>query len=307
MKGIIVVLAALVIIEGVRMLEYRRQIAAIIDQMRFLEKEDTNLQVSSCCRIRQMEQLIREINQIREKDRRNMRLLKKENRSYRESITSISHDIRTPLTSAKGYTQMLLSGGSIDEKKQKVYIQNVNQRIDDVTDMLNQLFEYARMEADELEFACETMKLNTVFADTLSLFYQDFVKKGCEPTVELQRQPCYIAADPQAVKRIIENLVKNALVHGIGGYRFSLHQKEEQVELLVSNRTDSIEPSDIAYIFERFYTTDRSRTRKTTGLGLAIVKKFTEKMGGSVQAFLEEDVFTVAVRFPLVAAPVESI
>ena len=89
------------------------------------------------------------------------------------------------------------------------------------------------------------------------------------------------------------------MVHGSGDYVFSLKKNGERVILSVSNRTDSIEEKDIAYIFDRFYTTDQSRTRKTTGLGLAIVKRFTSQMGGSVRAFLEGDRFVIEAVFEI--------
>lgn len=69
------------------------------------------------------------------------------------------------------------------------------------------------------------------------------------------------------------------------------------IEITVSNRTDSIEEEDMERIFDRFYTTDQSRTRKTTGLGLAIVKRFAEKMGGRVSAELQDDVFMIRLIF----------
>lgn len=152
------------------------------------------------------EEVIRLFNEILEKYRRETAELKRENRTYRESITSISHDIRTPLTSAKGYLQML-SGEDVPREKQQEYRKTVENRVDDVTGMLNQLFEYARVEAGELEFTMER-------------------------------------------------------------------------------------------IFERFYTTDTSRTRKTTGLGLAIVKQFVTRMEGEVQAALTDGIFTVEIVFP---------
>lgn len=324
--GTIIVCVLLMIVLGVRLRMYKGQIRHIKEELSMLRKEDTNYRLSSYCRIGETEKMIQLLNEILEKDREEVRSLKRENRLYKESITSISHDIRTPLTSAKGYTQMIAeqmiaeSTGSVQaagisskqinaesagikekspREKQQEYIRKVEQRIDDVTDMLNQLFEYARVEAGELEFRPERMNLNNLFAETVSMFYDDFVVKNCEPVVEIAETPCYIYADKRAMIRMIENLVKNALVHGTDDYIFSLKKQESSVVLAVSNKTDSIEEKDIDRIFDRFYTTDQSRTRKTTGLGLAIVKRFASQMGGTARAFLKEDVFTVEIEFEL--------
>ncbi len=112
--------------------------------------------------------------------------------------------------------------------------------------------------------------------------------------------PAYIYADIHGIKRILENLIRNALVHGSGEYGFSLSKNGDAVEITISNRTDSIEEADMEHLFDRFYTTERSRTRKTTGLGLAIVKLFTEKMGGKAKVELREGIFTIRVVFPVV-------
>lgn len=296
-----VIIAVLIIIMtfmGVRLWMYGSQIKHIKDELVMLDKEDTNYRLSSCCHIGKTEDMIEELNMVLDRYRKALRLLENDNRLYKESITSISHDIRTPLTSAKGYVQML-SGGAISEEKQKLYIEKIEKRIDDVTDMLNQLFEYTRVEAGELEFIMEKINLNNVFTETLSMFYDDFVAKSCEPVIDVTETPCYIYADKHAVTRIIENLIKNALVHGTGGYCISLTAENEQCIIRISNRTDTLEKRDMDRLFDRFYTTDQSRSRKLTGLGLAIVKRFATQMGGSTKAFLEDDRFTIEVLFPV--------
>lgn len=293
----IIILAITVAGLTIRLYMYRNQINHIKKELNMLSQEDTNYRLSSCCGVGNTVELIDELNLILKKYRDELLLLQKDNRLYRESITSISHDIRTPLTSAKGYVQMLSNTGLHEDKKSE-YIKKIENRIDDVTAMLNQLFEYARVEAGELEFSPERININNLFIDTISMFYNEFELKGCEPVINSPDSPCYIYTDKNALTRIITNLTKNALVHGTGNYVFNLAKQNECITLSVSNRTDSIEHSDIERIFDRFYTTDKSRTRKTTGLGLAIVKRFVTQMGGDVKAELVDDMFTVMVKLP---------
>lgn len=299
--ALLIFMTCVSVLLAARLGRYRRQTRHMIDELTMLRQEDTNYRLSSCCRAGRTQEVITLFNEIVEKYRSDMVMLRRENRIYRESITSISHDIRTPLTSAKGYLQMLSKDALPDAaavKKHQEYLVAVERRVDDVADLLNQLFEYARVEADEMEFDMERLNLTNLFVDTISLFYDDFLDKDSEPVIDIPRTPCYVLADRSALVRIIENLIKNALVHGTGEYHFSLGVHDERVCLCVSNRTDSIGQSDLDRIFDRFYTTDTSRTRRTTGLGLAIVKQFTEHMSGEVEASLENGIFSIRIVFP---------
>lgn len=291
--------ATIILILAIRLWRYHQQINYLLQQMKLLEQEDTNYCLSSYCRIGKTEELIGELNRIWQLKRAQMSMLKRGNQSYRTSIIGISHDIRTPLTSAKGYTQMLLGGMVTDEEKKRLYISKIEKRMDDVVDLLELLFEYARLEAGEIVLETERLNLCNIFSDTLSLFYDDFIRLGYEPTVIMSESPCFIRADAHAAKRIIENLIKNALVHGTGDFRFCLQHQGKFVKLSAENLTQSIESSDIEHIFDRFYTTEQSKTRKVTGLGLTIVKYFTEEMGGTVSAALCDHTFTITILFPM--------
>lgn len=299
LMGIVGLLLVVMIILIIRLWLYRKQIKHISEELSIIAEEDTNYRLSSCCAIGKTEEIIQKMNQMLVRHREMEVKLKRENTAYRESITSISHDIRTPLTSAKGYIQMM-QGKEVSQEKREEYAAIVERRLDDVKDMLNQLFEYARIEAGEMAWETEVLNAGNLFAETLSMFYDDFSKRGCEPEVEITQLPCHINGDRHAFVRIVENLIKNALVHGKGGYGMSLQCEKGNVVLRVSNKTDSIEEKEMERIFDRFYTTDQSRSRKTTGLGLAIVKKFAEQMGGTAEAALDGDRFTVMVRIPAV-------
>lgn len=296
--GIIIVLLITAGVLSVRLWCYRTQMRHMLDELYFLENNDTNSLLTSRIAVGSTQAVILAVNHLLTRYRENERRLLRENKIYRESITSISHDIRTPLTSAKGYLQML-QRQNVSEEKKAQFLSTVVRRLDHLNNMLNQLFEYARIEAGELALEPEELNVGNLFAETISLFYNDFVQKGFVPEIDIAKKPCKIYADRNALVRIMENLIRNALVHGIGGFWFSVRVTEQQAVIGVSNLTDSIESYELDSIFDRFYTTDHSRSRRTTGLGLAIVKQFAQQMGGSVQATLEEGRFTVQVMLPL--------
>ena len=279
---------------------YKKQINHMLEELHMLGMghSDTNMLLTSAVHIGKTEEVIAQVNKVIAVKRQRQEQLLRENRSYRDSITCISHDIRTPLTSAKGYIQML-SDSAVSEAKKEEYARIVERRLNDLADLLDQLFLYARMEAGEFSLDIVSFNASNVFAETVSLFYEDFVKKDCEPHVYIVPKPCRLRADRQAFVRIVENLIKNALVHGTGGYELAIYQEGNQAVMRVANKTESIEQEDMERIFDRFYTTDRSRSRRTTGLGLAIVKELTERMGGAAWACLENGVFSVEIRFDL--------
>ena len=281
-----------------RLWRYQRQIGHIIQQLSFLETEESNLLLTSVCAVGDTQEMIGHMNLVLEQLRQEQRRLRKVNKSYRQSITSISHDIRTPLTSVKGYVQMMLQVGVPDEKKQE-YVRIVERRLEELQEILNQLFEYARIEAEEFPLHLERINVGNCFTEIISMFYEDFAAKGLEPQVSVSKEALFIKADRHALSRILENLMKNALVHGNGSYRFSLDSWEGNARICIANETDEIEKKELESIFERFYTTDQSRTRRSTGLGLAIAREFTVQMGGEIGAYFEDRHFTVEVCFPL--------
>lgn len=290
-------LLALAVFLSARLACYRKQLSHMLKELDLARKSETNILFTSAVRIGKTEEIISALNDILESSRRSRQTLIRENQSYRESISSISHDIRTPLTSAKGYLQMMGNPAVPEATKQK-YAQIIERRLDGLSDMLDQLFLYTRIEAGAIPLHMEYLNASNLFAETVSLFYGSFLEKNCEPKITLPQHPCRIYADRQAFVRIAGNLIKNALVHGTGGYELSLMQAEGAALLRVSNETGTIEASDIGHIFDRFYTTDKSRSRKTTGLGLTIVKELAVRMDGEAKAWLEGNIFSIEVRFP---------
>ena len=147
---------------------YRRQVRALKRQMDFLKQTDTSLQLSTTLTFRDVDALAVDINEALDRHRRTEQALLRVSRNYKDTITSISHDLRTPLTSASGYLQMLRSP-KIPAKKREQYLRVIDRRIGSVQKLLDQLFEFARIEADELVLESKRLPVNNVLRDAVSL------------------------------------------------------------------------------------------------------------------------------------------
>lgn len=223
--------------------------------------------------------------------------LQKKDEAIKETITNLAHDLRTPVTAIQGYTQMLLQSPELSEEDLDAAV-IINERLNVLNQLLNQLFEFARIEADEMEFSYTTFDLNAVLRSVAVSFFKSFEERKIIPVLSIAEISFPFYGDEKAVIRIFENIISNALSHGKSDYHFSSYDDNENYHFSFQNFTDSINESDIDKIFNRFYTTDLSRSRKTTGLGLTIAKNLTVKMGGSISASLNNNVFEIVVCFP---------
>ena len=289
------ILILIIVILSFRLYLYRRQLSSIRKQVEFIRENETNMELSIAIHQKEWNSLIVSLNKLLKDIKRCKYVTLNQENLFKQTITSISHDLRTPLTSASGYIQMLYKGG-LDEEKQKEYIQIIQNRINSVTVMLNQLFEYTRLESNVYELDYERIDLNGIVCDTISMFYDELVQSKIEPDIQIEEGPVWVFGDSLAWIRIIENIISNAIKYGENWIGILLQKEDNGIYLRISNRTSTIEQKDVEYIFERFYTTDLSKTKKSTGLGLAIAKEFAIRMGGTIEAELNDDIFAISIR-----------
>lgn len=277
---------------------YRRQVFRLSRQMAFMNENRTQMLLTGDINYREFNLLINEINKrIVEINKAQDEFIHKEN-EIKEMMANISHDIRTPLTSLDGYFQ-LLTDAKTEEERQR-YITIIKSRIESLNDMLEELFTYTKLQNESYEPEISKIDFSKTVFDACFSFYEEFSRKGIEPKIDFSKEQLFINANEEAIRRIIQNIIKNAVVHGAEEVVFSLAREGERAVFRCSNRTNERENIDLERIFKRFYKADEARTKNSSGLGLAIAHDFTVKLGGSISAEINEDVFSISISFDLI-------
>lgn len=293
--AIIVTLSLIIVLSFY--LFHRREVTRLSQKLQTLLHSFTHAELILDFPSSDITDLVNALNELLRVYHKQVYSLQKKDEAIKETITNLAHDLRTPVTAIQGYTQMLLQSPELSEEDLDAAAV-INERLNVLNQLLNQLFEFARIEADEMEFSYTTFDLNAVLRSVAVSFFKSFEERKIIPALSIAEISFPFYGDEKAVTRIFENIISNALSHGKSDYHFSSYDDNENYHFSFQNFTDSINESDIDKIFNRFYTTDLSRSRKTTGLGLTIAKNLTVKMGGSISASLNNNVFEIVVCFP---------
>ena len=275
---------------------YRMNIKHITKQLEeIIDIKDTNQLLTILARQKDITNLVNMLNNQLTENRISKIQIKRLNKNFRDSITNISHDLRTPLTTAGGYVQMLQSDVTEDEKQE--YLAIVLERQNTVKKLLEQLFEYVRIESGEIVYEQVPIDAKSAFLDVLTMYYDDFFKMKQEPTIIFPDTSCMINGDEQGLKRIFSNIIFNSITHGNGDFHFEI-KEINGYSFTFSNISEPMTKDDLNCVFDRSYTKDKSRNKKTTGLGLSIAKEIVNQLDGKINAYYHNDRFSIVVSFP---------
>jgi signal transduction histidine kinase len=282
--GFIAVLLKLILLK-----KDMRQLSGNLNE---ITKTDTNAHLCTNTFDKDIVALSESINQLLEKQRQIYVEISNAQNDLKRAITNISHDLRTPLTSAKGYLQMVESG-EFDSETNTNYIAIIRDRLEVLSLLMDNLFAFSR--AFEGDIVLEPVNIGYVLRDTLAGSFAEIENSGFIVEATIPDTPIYCMCDEEALRRILQNLISNAISHGKDRLRVNLSGSVIEI----ANITDNIEQIDEQGIFERFYTADTSRSNKRTGLGLAIAKELTDKMGGTISATKVGDMLVISLRLLL--------
>lgn len=239
------------------------------------------------------------LNQIFKQDEEFRGIQNINENEYKELITNISHDLRTPLTVLKGYLQ-LLEHCEIDDESRK-YLSVCFRHTDELEGRIRQFFEYSYWTNQNQEPSLKIINVTNLIVDTMTDFIPMFEEKGLTMRLD-QNLLCKGLADEELLRRVMQNLLKNCLQYSVGEVVVSIaketdiHAPSDRIRVCVQNPISETSELDTARIFERFYV-ERKERNHTTGLGLSIVKLLVEKMQGEVFATRVEN--TLRIEFYL--------
>lgn len=271
-----------------------RALRSAAEQLKELERTGSSARLRLAVPNRAAEELLQEVNALLEARRTDQAAWREQEKSLRRQISNVSHDLRTPLTSILGYLQ-LLEDPTLPEEERREYLTIIENRSKALQSLITSFYELSRLEGGEYPLEQVPVNLHASLSGLLAAFYNDFMDKGFDMTVELEEGLPPVLADEGAVLRVFTNLIRNALDHGQGRMEVRLYREGEQVVSLFRNETADLTAEDVPHVFDRFFTSDKMRTGRNTGLGLAIVKALAERMGCCVTAELRDGFFALYV------------
>lgn len=261
------------------------------DQLKDRREEKSAAPLHLSAPHRASEELLSQVNGLLRDGERERTDFRRREQALRQQIANVSHDLRTPLTSILGYLQ-LLERADITEAERREYLSVVEGRARVLQGLIASFYDLSRLEAGEYPILRERVELREVISELLAAFY-DELEGRFHVTVDLPEALPQVWGDRAAMTRVYTNLIRNALEHGADTLSISAAITPEGVKTTFSNGGADLSEKDLPHVFDRFFTSDQTRSGRNTGLGLAIVKALTEQMGAKADAKLDKGTFSV--------------
>lgn len=231
-----------------------------------------------------------------------MRLQLKENEEEKEQnekkskelVSNISHDLKTPITSIKGYVEGIMDGVADTPEKMDKYIKTIYNKANDMDKLINELTTYSGIDSNKIPYHFHILNVSDYFSDCVEEVGLDLESKNIHLNfTNLVSPDTCVVADPEQLKKVINNIISNSVKymgHDNGVIDIRILDESESVKIEIEDDGKGIASKDIGNIFERFYRTDSSRNslQGGSGIGLSIVKKIIEDHGGYVWATSKE-------------------
>ena len=274
--AIVAVLTSILLIRRVK-----KQIAEMTDALVDVKNGNGNRRILSATN-ELTAPLAYEINEIVVSYESRLSAVRQTEETNRQLMTSLSHDVRTPLTTLLGYLDAAHKG-LVTGKNRDDYIETARRKAHDLKEYIDVLFDWFKLNSDEFALEIQSVEAVELTRNILIDWIPIFEDKQVDYDIDIPEQPVRVRLDTDSYMRIINNLIQNVIAHSHANkIKIALSKTENNMELLLADNGVGIEKEDLKHIFERLYKCDKGRSEKGSGLGLSIVHQLVEKMGGSI-------------------------
>lgn len=289
MIGILLLLFIILIIVFLYSVTFIKSIISINKQLDFIANHDTNAEINSTSSNKTIRNLADNLNSVIKQNKKQKELQVQRENEFYETLSSISHDLRTPLTTAYGYSQLLPREIDLSSK--------IEQSLKDTNTYLNYLVDYTNIYEKKERLEYVRMNVSKELSQDILQYYDALTKKGININLDIDKD-IKIISDTIIFKRIIQNIISNILKYAKSYAKVSL--KEYSNETVITSINDVSE--DLEYvdrIINRFVTNDKSRSNKSVGLGINIIKECAELLQGTMDIEYSNEVFKIIIRIPI--------
>lgn len=219
----------------------------------------------------------------------------------RQLMTSLSHDVRTPLTTLLGYLDAVHKN-MVNGQEREDYIETARKKAHDLKEYIDVLFDWFKLNSNEETISMEPHEIAELTRNLLKDWIPVFEEKALDYDIDIPQNRLIASVDIDGYTRVIGNLIQNVITHsGASKIEIGLFTQSGNINISVADNGAGISAEDLKHIFERLYKCDKGRSEKGSGLGLNIVWQLVNKMGGSISAESEPGKRTAfTVTFPLV-------
>ena len=227
--------------------------------------------------------------------------LEKVDNNRREFISNVSHELRSPITSIKGFIAGILDG-VIPRDKENHYLKIVYDEIQRLTRLINKLLDMSAMEEGKVELEISEVEVNSLITRVVMNLENKALDKKLKVDVVFEEKRIFALADRDRLIQVVTNIVDNAIKYSYSGGNIKIYTKVKLNKIYISIYNDgpTISKEDLNNIWQRFYKADKSRTNKlSTGLGLPIVRQIITQHGNDIWVQNSEDGKGVIFTFTL--------
>lgn len=288
MKVVALVLGLVALALAIKLILLIVDLKRISSDLDFINHADSNALVTTGANIGLIRTLANRINAILNKNKRLQITQAEQNKQVRQMLTNLTHDIKTPLTVARGYAQLLKEESDDQEQLDKIL-----NNLQSVDHYLHYLMDFNLIQEKSVSLDLSRVNLSALVQQELFNAFDSLTAQSVtvEPRIQAGVE---ITTDQTMMSRVIQNLIGNWLKYAEESAWVDLHQGEDgRVQLNFGNKTRDV-AVDVDRLMERFQTEDQSRTKiRSTGLGLSIVDSLVDSLGGSIRLESANGIFSI--------------